>query len=69
MAIRKIKMWEPATAVEHLLEIYRSSNGIYVLMVDGDFYADGESYEAMEEEMLDVAEWFGWSAMRPIWAA
>ena len=69
MAIRKIKMWEPLTAVEHLLEIFRATNGVYILMVDGAFYSDHESMEAAEEEMIDVIGWFGWSAIRPIWAA
>lgn len=68
MPIRNIKMWEPLTGDEHLLEIFRN-NGVYVLMVDGAFYSDHESMEAAEEEMIDVVGWFGWSAMRPLWIA
>lgn len=69
MAIRKIKMWEPLTGVEHLLEVFRCVSGGYVLMVDGAFYSDHEDVEAAEEEMIDAIGWFGWSAVRPLWLA
>ena len=67
MKIREFRMWEPVTGVEHLLEIFRYGQGNgYVLMLDNEFYADGESFEDVEEEMMDALDWFGWSAMRPV---
>lgn len=65
MRIRTIRMWEPVTGVEHCMEAFRYSGG-YVLLVDGEFYADAESMDRIEEEMVDVANWFGWSALRPV---
>ena len=67
MKVREFRMWEPVTGIEHLLEIFRYGNGNgYVLMVDNEFYADGECFEDVEEEMMDALDWFGWSAMRPV---
>lgn len=65
MRAKTVRMWEPITGAEHCMEAFRYRGG-YVLMLDGAFYSDHESMEAVEEEMIDIAEWFGWSAMRPV---
>lgn len=58
-------MWEPLTGVEHCLDAYRYSGG-YVLLVDGEFYADAESMDGIEEEMVDAINAYRWSARRPV---
>ncbi len=65
MKVRSVRMWEPVTGVEHCMEAFRYSGG-YVLLVDGAWYADAECMGDLEDEMVDVANWFGWSALRPV---
>lgn len=65
MKVRTVRMWEPVSGLEHCMEAFRCHGGYYVLMVDGAFYADCESMGQVEEEMIDVADWFGWTAVRP----